>query len=91
MIALRWIATALLGGVWLLLAVGHVMSVIGVLLTKRSTSLIPLVGGVAGALSLIVCPYPGTARWAWVPALLDLGCIPMVASTLAKVLFHLGE
>jgi len=41
-----------------------------------STSLILFFGGIAGLLAMFACPLAGAARWAWVPPLLDPGCIP---------------
>jgi hypothetical protein len=75
---IRWVLAGLLAGTWLLIAGGHVLSLIGAAIRKGSTSFIPVIGGVAGALSLLVCPLPGSSYWAWLPPILDLGCIPML-------------
>jgi len=45
----------------------------------RSGSRVPLVGGCAGCLGLLLGPWPQLRAWCWVPLLLDLGCLPMVA------------
>ncbi len=73
---IRWVFAGLLAAVWLLFAIGNASSMIEAARRKGSTSLTLFVGGIAGALSLLICPLPGTARWAWAPAVLDMGCIP---------------
>ena len=71
----RWLVAGLLGAFWLLCAASNLVSLIGAANRKGSTSLTLFIGGVAGALSLVVCPVPGTARWAWLPPLLDVGSV----------------
>lgn len=33
-------------------------------------------GGVLGAVALLIIPVPGLARWCWVPLMIDLHCFP---------------
>jgi len=75
---IRWVFAGILAAVWLLFAAGNASSLIAAALRRGSTSLVLFAGGIAGALSLLISPLPGTARWAWVPAILDMGCIPAV-------------
>lgn len=71
-----WILAGTLAVVWLLFVLGNIMSIIGTFCSKRPTSLGLFVGGIAGALGLLLCPLPGTGRWVWLPPLLDIGCLP---------------
>lgn len=41
--------------------------------TTRRRSFIPLVGGMAGAIACLL--YPHMARYAWVPLVVDPGCV----------------
>jgi hypothetical protein len=41
---------------------------------RRAVSFFPLVGGLAGAACLLLCPAPGAVYWAWVPLVIDPGC-----------------
>ena len=46
-------------------------------ITKHErASLIPLVGGVAGASAVIICPSSSLDWYWWVPLVADLGCVP---------------
>ena len=42
----------------------------------RSRPIIPLVGGIIGAATLLLIPIPGLSNWWWVPLLIDVGSIP---------------
>jgi hypothetical protein len=79
---IRWVIAGLLAAFWLLCAGGNLMSLIGAAMRKGSTSFILFIGGVVGALSFFICPLPGTARWAWLPPLLDIGSIPVTLAML---------
>ena len=43
---------------------------------QRRSSLVPLVGGFAGAGACLNLPYPALHAWWWVPLLVDVGCGP---------------
>lgn len=73
LIAISWIATWCLGGFWLLCAVGNVASLVRIAFTGGSTSLIPFMGGVAGVIACLICPLPGSWRYAPLPFVLDIG------------------
>lgn len=46
---------------------------------QRVPSMIPLVGGFAGAIGLILAPIEEIRAYAWLPPLLDIGCGPYLA------------
>lgn len=48
-------------------------------LTQKTCSMVPLAGGLCGALGLWIVPIEGARFWWWVPPLVDLGCVPQIA------------
>ncbi len=72
----QWIATGILGLFWFGCASSNLVSLVNARIHRSSTSLVLFFGGVAGVVAMLICPVPHTTRWAWVPAVLDLGCIP---------------
>ena len=44
---------------------------------RRDASFVPIVGGLAGVVGLLLVPW-GAARmnWIWLPAVLDVGTVP---------------
>lgn len=74
----RWAVAAILAAIWLLIAGGNIATVISTATGKRPVSLALFIGGISGAAGMLVCPLPNAARWAWVPAVLDIGCVPTI-------------
>ncbi|MBK6758460.1 MAG: hypothetical protein IPG70_13030 [Moraxellaceae bacterium] len=35
-----------------------------------------VIGGVFGALAVLIVPIANTVYWCWMPLLLDVGCVP---------------
>ncbi len=50
-------------------------------LSNRHSSLVPVIGGVAGAAGLILYPNPDVNRWWPVPLFIDLGAFPLLFYT----------
>ena len=48
--------------------------------TKRTHSLVPLIGGLAGAIGCFLIPIPIFRYFFWLPLFLDLGCFPGIIS-----------
>jgi hypothetical protein len=69
---LAWTFFWVLGGLSLLLIVGNWVNSIWAMRRKRSYSWIPLIGGLSGFAALLLCPWPGTGYWCWVPLVADL-------------------
>ncbi len=57
------------------------------IITARSASMVPIIGGACGALALLACPVPGAWRWAWLPIVLDPVCY-LLAPALAVALLN---
>ncbi|MCJ7729954.1 MAG: hypothetical protein MUO27_08780 [Sedimentisphaerales bacterium] len=82
---LRWIVTgvfALIGG-WII-AANYAVAILWFLRRKRG-SLLPIVGGVLFALAMFRFPLLGVRKWAWLPLVLDLGCLFSVLCFLYSV------
>ena len=70
---------------WILLLNTHVF-VRGYVLRRPSGSWVPFVGGLAGALGLLIVPVAAFHEYWWVPLVIDWGSIP---GTLFTILFYL--
>jgi hypothetical protein len=53
--------------------------------TGKKSSVIPVIGGISGALGLFAIPFEGFAKWWWIPLFTDMGSIP----NLLVVVWHL--
>lgn len=81
---IAWLGAALALAVWLLCAITNAS-----LLLRQGKpgdhvpSPVPLLGGLAGALAVAWLPWPVPHRLAWllVPALLDVGSLPLLILT----------
>ncbi|MFC1679882.1 hypothetical protein ACFL2T_06700 [Elusimicrobiota bacterium] len=72
----RWAVAGVLALFWLGASVTNLVDLVRAGIHRTSTSLILFFGGIAGVVAMLACPIPGTNQWAWVPAVLDLGCVP---------------
>jgi hypothetical protein len=87
----RTITAVVLVAVFALVAIGNSLGTLIALRRKRAerapggVSMVPVIGGVAGALACLVAPVVGLARWAWLPLVLDVGCAPLLALTVVAV------
>ena len=82
-ILIRWCIAIPLALLWLLCFLGHVSSIITVISRGVSTSVIPFIGGAAGAFAVLICPAVGIRHWFWLPLLLDIGAFTILASILS--------
>ena len=55
---------------------------------RKHGSLVPLMGGLAVGLSMILCPVSGVRPWAWTPLVVDLGCVYLFGGWLYHRLFR---
>jgi hypothetical protein len=71
-----WLLTGGLLLVFGLLALGHLSCLIRYVLSQKSFSVVPLVGGIAGAVACWYAPNMLLRRWWWAPMIVDFGTLP---------------
>jgi len=71
----RWILSGLFGllGSWIIIL--NYSMVISWYRHRRHSSRIPLLGGLCLMAGMLASPLPGVTRYAWVPLVIDLGCL----------------
>ncbi|MGB0371398.1 MAG: hypothetical protein ACPGN3_08605 [Opitutales bacterium] len=52
------------------------------ILEKENGSIIPIFGGVTLSIGLLIIPVEGLKPWAWIPLVLDFGCLPSLVMLL---------
>jgi hypothetical protein len=77
-----WIISAVLIGLFGIIAIGHAFCLIRFLAGGVAFSVIPLLGGVLGAVGFWMAPAPALRHFWWLPLLLDYGSIPSAVSWL---------
>ena len=83
-LAIRWCIALLLGMLSLLTLMGQISCVILVVRRSISTSVIPFLGGMSGAIALVACPVEGVWRWFWFPLLLDTAIFGLLITILSR-------
>ena len=84
----RSILACLLLAAFVWAAASNLALAILALLKRWRGSLVPIVGGVLGLAGCLISPWPLLRAWCWVPPLVDLGCLPLIASTLFWLAFR---
>jgi hypothetical protein len=74
----------LLSSTWIMLVNAHIF-VQRHILRREMPSLIPMLGGVGGMISLLVLPGAGFHYYCWVPLLLDWGSLPGLLYAYVKI------
>lgn len=82
MLLIRWILTAVFGGIALLLDVGNVVLAIRARKSGRHMSPVPLFGALLGTAACLLCPLPGTAKAIPIAILLDTSMLGLVVYSL---------
>jgi hypothetical protein len=78
---LRWGVSGLLGVYGIFQILANWYTVISGAIRKESYSLILLLGGIAAGLAIIICPATTHLFYfAWVPLLLDPGCLSLLVA-----------
>lgn len=79
----RWIVSGLLLVFSLYMAgMNWAVFVNNYILKKKWTSAVPLLGGVAGVLGVLLLPIAGSWRFAWIPLIADWGSLPVIVVSL---------
>jgi len=82
---IRWACAILLGLLGIYVTGMNYNCIYLGLVRKKHHSLIPLIGGGACALALLVSPVTSIRHWIWLPLVLDLGCAYSAISLLYAV------
>jgi len=71
----RWIFSGLFAllGSWIIIL--NYSTVVSWYRHRRHSSRIPLLGGLCLMAGMLASPLPGVTRYAWVPLVIDLGCL----------------
>ena len=80
----RWTGVFLLALISLIAIVNNLRLALQWLAVRKRGSLVPLVGGVCGAVALLIVPNPAARIWWWLPLVLDPGSV----STGLSVAWH---
>lgn len=78
---MRWLLALPLALLWLGLALNNAFALVH--RGPRGAWFLPLVGGISGVLAVLL--LAGTTRWTWLPAALDMGCLPFLAWVLWRL------
>ena len=83
--SLAWIASGALAllGSWITIL--NYSAVVSSYRHGRHHSLIPLLGGVGLAAAMLLIPLPRVAKFAWLPLVIDLGCLYALVGLLYAV------
>lgn len=90
MVYIRWIAGMLLVGFFLLWVVCNLAYVYGRHVHRKHSSLVIIVGGIAGLVGFLILPIKVLNDWFWIPLAADIA-VPYGAALLfvaGKRLFH---
>jgi len=88
MIWIKWIASVFLLLFFALNAFLNAMNLWRRIRTGKSSSSVPLVGGISGAIALSIIPWSAAHHWWWLPLFLDYGCAPLLTFTVCWILFR---
>jgi hypothetical protein len=83
---IRWILTAVLGGLALLLDVGNVVLLLLARKHGKHMSPVPLFGALLGTVACVLCPLAGTAKAIPVAMLLDISLTGLIIYALKSTM-----
>lgn len=78
------IFTVILLGVFAWAAVANVVLGVRYYVHGKRSTLVPLVGGVLGAIGCLIAPWTILRTWWWLPLLIDIGCAPMLLAMIVE-------
>ncbi|GEM_PF-2268899 len=79
MSTLKTVFCVLLALIALPTMLGNARTTFQYVVSKKTGSLVPVLGGISGAGAMLLAPWSLLNQWAWVPLVLDPGSLPMVA------------
>ena len=75
---MRWVISVALLALGLCVLLCNLVIVLRYAVSKKRSSLVPIVGGVALAVGLLVLPVPAISRFWYLGLVLDLGSLPAI-------------
>jgi hypothetical protein len=76
----RWIIASLLFAYYLGIAATNAITILRYFRRGDKGSLLPIFGGLAGFLALLVVPLNGAWMWCWLPIVFDFWTLPSILS-----------
>lgn len=73
--------------VFALVAICNIKYILDFVLRRKTSSLIPFVGGVIGAIGILIFPNPQIHFYWWLPLVLDPGCCYLLVMQIWGLLF----
>lgn len=80
------IVSVLLSVLGVLVISGNLVILVANICDPRHRSFVSFVGGILGAIGLSIAPWPRANSFWWVPLLLDVTCIPLLALLVAALI-----
>ena len=77
MVLLKLVVATICLSIFAALAIGNAYSIIAGVWYKKHISAVPIIGGTAGTVGLLLLPFPWTNAWWWAPIIIDYGCLPI--------------
>ena len=97
MIAIRWIISSILIAFGLCVGVSQWMAISSASRREknnpdfRGISLIPVIGGLAGAIGCLLSPSPTIRMLWWIPPIIDPGCVLMHSLLVGSITYGLFQ
>jgi hypothetical protein len=74
---LRWGVAVPLALFFIWVAIANGLAALRMRRLQRENMPVPYAGGLCGCIAMLLIPAPNLDLWAWLPAVLDAGCIPL--------------
>lgn len=78
------LVAVILLGIFAWAAVANVVLAVRYYVHGQRSSLLPIVGGVLGAVGCLVAPWTFLKAWWWLPPIVDIGCAPMLLAMIVE-------
>lgn len=75
---MAWMLSISFGLLWLFIAGQNAYLLWQAKLHHHSNSLVLFIGGVFGAVAVLILPVANSVYWCWLPLVLDVGCLPVL-------------
>jgi hypothetical protein len=80
---MRWVAFYIASCVFIAVSSANMVYTILWALKRKRNSFVPVIGGLAGLIAMLIVPIEGARKLAWIPLFVDVGCLPLVIAAIA--------